>query len=165
MSNNFFKSTDEYLEQRVNSKAAAFASRALKKVLALMPDSIGSELHPLGQYDWEHPFKWFAREFSSFPVALEARVVTPGFTPMRLLKQLTKTSLWRCYFDVFELHASRGKPVGMLFQFPKVGGIWVIHNHWALDGAPGFTRWVHKASGVRGGIAIEPLECFMQAVY
>lgn len=156
----FFPGLEEHLAA---SEAASKASYEVKMLRALLVELCGRERmkeleHEAGD---EFGFLWLN---STTPCPLVLRTSKVKVVPVHLIRSagMTKTPLWRTYFEVKSQYARETK-LGVIFRIPNVGQF-VIHNYPAISLEPGFNTVVRQASNPDKGLYIMPWQAFLAAL-
>ena len=161
MSGSLFPDYDEYMAERAAQSAQSYEVRMLKKLYEAIStiEQFNEDERAAGD---EFGFRWFSMS-RGILIELYAEKV-PDVSPAAMLRSqgMTKTKLWRTYFEVKANHMKYAY-VGLIFPVPRMSQF-IMHNMVALAPTPGANRIVRAATNPDKGLIIEPYNAFLAAL-
>ena len=155
----FFLTVEEHLTYRERRAERSFEQRVLKKLLRqwLSPKQIALLVREAGE---DFGFEFFDDNFSC-PIRLFARKLT-RVTIRDLFDRITKTEMWRAFFDV----KKRLPPPGLLgLIFPVLRSTtYVAYIHPDILPEPGCTSLVRPTRSNGPDLVVTPYDGFMRAL-
>jgi hypothetical protein len=152
-----FGGLEEFMEQEDAKREASYAARLLRAVLRrLYTDDAQTLEREAGD---EFGFRWFNDSVSRY-ISIDATKNTVSLPNLLRTKGITKTELWKTYFD---LRGEYGSPFALLFPIPGLGQ-WAIHDNAELALLPGYTHIIRRSEQRNARLTIQPLEAFLSAL-
>ena len=155
----FFLTIEEHLTYREKRAERSFEQRVLKKLLRqwLSPKQIAFLVKKAGE---DFGFEFFD-EYFSCPVRLFTQKLRYT-TILDLFDRLTKTEMWKCFFDI----KKRLPPPGYLgLIFPVLRSTnYVAYVHPGILPEPGCTTLVRPTRSGKSGMVIAPYDGFLKAL-
>jgi len=152
-----FPGLEEHLAAGAARSEQAYDVKTLKALLGAMcgRERVREFMREAGD---EFGFFWFN---ASFPCPIVLRTSKVKVAPVHLIKGagMTKTPLWRAYFDIKAEYDQRAA-VGVIFNVPRVGQF-VVHNYPAIPLEPGFNTVIRQASDPDKALYITPWKAFL----
>lgn len=103
---------------------------------------------------------WFRDTYPRFPVRIEVRKLKKC-NINDMFMRMSKTEQWDQYMALLEEQPD--SHIGLIVQVTGLG-LFIQHNAWHLDSAPGHTRLTRRAISSDKGIIFESVEAFAATI-